>query len=85
MSHHLWGIALAVGLGVSCVATPTSATPVLDQSNAYDPGFTGSAVVTAHSLAQTFTVGLSGLLRRVDLQLYKSTGTVGDLTFDIRN
>ncbi len=83
VSKQIEAIALAAGL-VFGGALPPSAAAILDQSNIYDPGFAGPAVVTAQSLAQTFTTGKSGLLRRIELQLYKNTGTSGDLILDIR-
>jgi hypothetical protein len=64
---------------------PTRADVVLDQSHVVPAGATGDlAIISVQSLAGTFTVGLEGVLAQVDLQVYKNTGTTGDLVFTIR-
>jgi hypothetical protein len=57
---------------------------VLDQSNVVPNFQFDAAVVSAQSVAQTFTVGVDGTLAQVDFQIYKNTGTTGDVVFDIR-
>lgn len=62
---------------------------VVDQSNITylsfgGDGAPGSAVNPTQSVAQTFTVGLSGLLSRIDLGLYRDAAALtGDVTVDI--
>lgn len=72
---------------VSFVASTTSAhAQTLDQSNLI-PSATSvvdAAIVTGQQLAQTFTVGLTGVLARVDLPLYKNAAATGDITLAIR-
>lgn len=66
-------------------AVPASAA-VLDQNFATtdDPNHsTGVGIVTT-SLAQTFTVGVTGTLAAVEFRILKFFGTTGDLTVDIR-
>jgi hypothetical protein len=70
---------LSMGLaGQSCAA------PLLDQTHVVGAPGNDIAILSAQSLAQTFTAGLSGTLAEVDLQISKNTGTTGDLTFTIR-
>lgn len=58
---------------------------VLDQSHVVPAGATGDlAIITVQSLAQAFTVGVEGVLTEIDLQIYKNTGTTGDITLTIR-
>jgi hypothetical protein len=67
------------------ITGPAGADVVLDQSNVVPAGSTADlAIVTVQSLAGTFTVGVDGVLAQVDLQIYKNTGTTGDLVFTIR-
>lgn len=61
-----------------------NAVPLLDQSTGLQPsGRSGPAIVTGQSVAQTLTVGAGGLLSQIDLQVYQSEGTVGDVTLSI--
>lgn len=57
---------------------------VLDQSNVVPTFSADLAVVTSFSYAQTFTVGVEGVLAQVGVQVYKTSGAVGDLVFDVR-
>jgi|SRR6516165_7137601 hypothetical protein len=57
---------------------------VLDQSNIVPNFQFDAAVISAQSVAQTFTVGVDGTLAQVDLQIYKNSGTTGDVVLDIR-
>jgi hypothetical protein len=67
-----------------CATRQARADLILDQSHVV-PTFQGDfAVITVQSVAQTFTVGVAGELAQVDLQIYKNTGTIGDLVFSIR-
>lgn len=60
------------------------AVPVLDQSTGLENiGNSGPAIISSQSIAQTLTVGISGLLSQVDLQVYQDDGTVGDVTVSI--
>lgn len=56
---------------------------VLDQSNVVSSFIFDAAVVDQVSRGQTFTVGLAGELSQVNLEIYKSTNTVVDPTFEI--
>jgi hypothetical protein len=71
---------LSLSLGAQCRAGGLT----LDQSHVVPGSGADYAVVTTQSLAQTFTVGLSGLLAEIDLQISKNTGATGDLAFTIR-
>ena len=75
-------LALLAGLGLAG-APLAAADLVLDQ--AYE-GFTnGAANVGPPDRAQTFTVGIAGLLAEIDLNLRRRDGDVtSDLLFDIR-
>ena len=66
-------------------ATPALSDPiVVDQFNLRDSGgFHGDAVVQNQSFAQTFTVGVTGNLRFIDLQLYRGPGTQTDVMLDV--
>lgn len=57
---------------------------VLDQSHVVSTPTFDIAVVSSQSVAQTFTVGLQGILAQIDLQIAQSPNTVGDLLFSIR-
>lgn len=63
--------------------------PVLDQSNITyltfgGAGAPGSSVTAFQYVAQTFTVGISGTLAKVDLGLYRDPAAIsGDVTLDI--
>jgi hypothetical protein len=56
---------------------------VLDQSNVVSTFTFDAAVVSEVSRGQTFTVGLAGLLSQVNLEIYQSTGTTVDPTFEV--
>jgi len=79
---------LSLSLLATCLATglarPSAAGPVLDQSHFVPAPASLYAIVSTQSLAQTFTAGLAGQLAEVDMQLAKSAGATGDLTFTIR-
>jgi hypothetical protein len=55
----------------------------LDQSNVVSTFSFDAAVVSEVSRGQTFTVGLAGVLSEVDVEIYKSTNTIVDPTFEI--
>jgi hypothetical protein len=63
--------------------------PILDQSNITylsfgGDGAPGSAVSPSQAVAQTLTVGISGVLAKIDLGLYRyPDATTGDVTLDI--
>ena len=69
---------LLVGL-----AGPASGQQVLDQSNIATTFSFDAAIVGSQQLAQTFPVTIGGLLSRVDLQVYRSPGTVNDITLRV--
>jgi len=50
-----------------------------------DPNHNAGIGVAFSSLAQTFTVGITGILDAVEFNILKASGTIGDLTFDIRS
>ena len=66
-------------------AAPALSDPiVVDQFNLRDSGgFHGDAVIQNQSYAQTFTVGVTGNLRFIDLQLYRGPGTQTDVMLDV--
>lgn len=76
-----YGVAALV-LAVS--GTGAHAAPILDQSFTVNPVNRGAAVYALISRAQTFTVGMSGVLSQVDLQLGRAAGTTADLTVEVR-
>jgi len=60
-----------------------SAGGTLDQSNVVNTFDFDAAVVSEVSRGQTFTVGLAGVLSQVNLEIYKSTNTIVDPTFEV--
>ena len=76
---------------VAAVATLTSAVarldaaPVLDQSFLPSGGARGVINSRPVDWAQTFTVGVGGVLDSVDVQIFRATATTADLLFDIRS
>jgi hypothetical protein len=64
-------------------AGPARAGGTLDQSNVVSTFNFDAAMVEEVSRAQTFTVGIAGLLSQVNLEIYQSTGTTVDPTFEI--
>jgi hypothetical protein len=61
---------------------------VLDQSNVSfltfgGNGAPGSFVSPTQSAAQTFTVGVEGLLAQIDIGIYKTGGTSADIRLDV--
>jgi hypothetical protein len=68
-------------------AAISQASPILDQSHAYLSGdnyYTQYRASYDHMLAQTFTVGLDGLLSSVGIHNYKGSGTGVNLEFELR-
>ena len=64
-------------------ATTASAAPILDQSfAASDPNF-GAAAIQTQYLAQTFTVGVDGLLSSVEVAAYATPGETDPVTLSI--
>jgi hypothetical protein len=72
-----------MGLLVIGLAGEANAGAVLDQSFVRSTFSADYTIYSQASISQTFTVGLGGLLSQVDLQIYKTTGATGDLTFEI--
>lgn len=86
MKNRLKQSGLAVVLALSLSAAVANAVPVLDQE--YDPIggvgiLVGQLVDNTQSVAQTFTVGLGGLLSRVDLMLSRGNTATGTFTVSI--
>lgn len=63
-----------------------NAAPILDQDNDPTPGPTAwIGLSNGVDWSQTFTVGITGTLTRVDVRMFKASGDVTDpLLFDIR-
>ncbi|MCP5371965.1 MAG: PEP-CTERM sorting domain-containing protein [Hyphomicrobiales bacterium] len=81
--------ALLLSLGVTALGiaapAPASATVVDQQFTTTGPVDSNTATgVTFAAMAQTFTVGVTGLLAAVELYVLRTGGTTGDLTVDIR-
>lgn len=86
MKNRLKQSGLAVLLALSLSAAVAHAVPVLDQ--VYDPiggvgQLVGQLVDNTRSVAQTFTVGLGGLLSQVDLMLASGNTSTGTFTVSI--
>jgi hypothetical protein len=78
----LWYAAMLITFG--CWGTTARATVVLDQSYIPAPQFTGvTGFDDGDYVAQTFTVGVGGVLDHVDVLMRQSPGA-GNLTLDIR-
>ena len=75
---------LAVCLYCMTFAAAVSASPVLDQEH-FDPADTFSALSVANdrTQVQTFTVGVSGLLSRIDVKVGRREHTTEDLQFTL--
>ena len=59
------------------------ATPILDQQNAPSGNFPRLTVANDRSQIQTFTVGLTGELTRIDVQVAKGSNTVENLVLSL--
>jgi hypothetical protein len=59
------------------------ATPILDQQNAPSGNFPALAVANDRTQIQTFTVGVTGVLTRIDVQVSRETQTVEDLVLSL--
>lgn len=79
----------ALFIAAVVVSAPVRAAPILDQSADGPAGFP-ELVFSSQQLAQTFTVGLTGQLTRVDVKIRKeenpplSPGPISPLLLDIR-
>lgn len=73
----------AITIGV--MAIPVAATPIVDQSfDAVGAGaFSGVGITSDQIAAQTFSVGMDGLLDQIDLQLRQSNQPDEDVTLSI--
>ena len=81
--HRVGGLAFFLLLALG-VASPTWAIPIVDQNTGLSPnGGGGPAVISSQSVAQSLTVGLNGSLTQVDIQIYNSSGAIGDVTFEL--
>ena len=79
--QSLAAVVLAVGF-----AAPASAAVILDQNfvTTDDPNNNTALGIVTTSLAQTFTVGISGKLDSIVIQVLQDPATTGDLIGDIR-
>jgi hypothetical protein len=59
------------------------ATPILDQQNAPSGNFAALTVANDRTQIQTFTVGVTGVLTRIDVQVSRETQTVEDLVLSL--
>ncbi len=57
--------------------------PVVDQSHVTTQSVGGLVLYSNTVRAQTFTVGQAGLLSRIDLQIGRDAGDIGELTLDL--
>jgi len=76
-------VTLALLTGILVAVAPATGATTEDQHLLADGQF-NAAVTSYQGWGQTFTVGLSGLLTRVDLQLGRQTGTSGPLQVELR-
>lgn len=78
---------LSAGMFVLGLAAASASATILDQNfvTTDNPNHgTGFGFNTATSLAQSFTVGITGALAAVEFNILKTAGTTGDLKVDIR-
>jgi hypothetical protein len=73
-------------LSVCLGATVSQATPIIDQVSYSTPPTLFAYVGSMYDRAQTFTVGLTGFLTKVDMQVYtgNTPPPTNDLLFDLR-
>jgi hypothetical protein len=83
MKNKLKHIGLAAGLALSFSASVSNATPMLDQVSDATGGTFSAAVESLQSIAQTFTVGIGGVLSQVDLMLDRRIEATGTFTVSI--
>ncbi len=75
---------LIVLAAVGCLGSAAFAGDIIDQDNLETESFgCGYAIISAQSIAQVFTVGESGTLSRIDVQLWRSPGATNDITLRI--
>ena len=84
----LGDVPLTAGTATTTVDFTLTPLPILDQSNVTfltfgGSGAPGSYVTASQTVAQTFTVGISGLLKRIDVGIYRENGASGVVTLDI--
>jgi hypothetical protein len=74
--HNRWKLrGLAVLLALRLSTAVAKAAPVVDQVHDAIGGAGVHSIESIFSVAQTFTMGLSGLLAQVDLMLNRTTDT----------
>ncbi len=77
---------LFIAVFVFVLARVGHTSPIMDQE--YDPGaYHGQGTIGSNNIvdwSQTFTVGISGTLTSVELNIFKSTSATHPLLFDIR-
>ena len=74
---------LAMLIGAA-LAHSAAAAPVIDQDSLYPTSQFAAAALSYAQRAQTFTLGQSGLLSQLDLQLYQQPGSMTPPTVQIR-
>ncbi len=77
------GLLLWAGLALMALVTRANA-GILDQEHSVQQYHFGAAAVASQSLAQTFTVGFSGTLDRLELQLWRDATATLPLTAEFR-
>ena len=84
MTSHGRKMSILAILAAALLAAPfaVQAAPELDQAN--DGPFTGFAQIAGEYRAQTFTVGTTGTLSRIEVQLF-GVGATGSAVFEIWN
>jgi len=70
-------------LAIALPLSAAGADVVEDQNGLATQFFAGIAVVSVQSTAQVVTTGIAGTLDSVDMQIWKSPGTVNDVTIRI--
>jgi hypothetical protein len=72
-----------VALCLLLFATAAEAAPVLDQEHAPVGNFGALAVASDRTVLQTFTVGITGALTRIDVQVARQPLTTANLDFSL--
>jgi len=79
-SFFFWSMVLLLGLSFQRTIW---AQEILDQEHAPSGGFPSLAVAIDRSQIQTFTVGSSGILTRIEVQIAKEPQTVEDIVLSL--
>src|SRR5262245_49529929 len=81
--HAAVACAAAAALAWMMGARTCSGAPVLDQSHVLTQSVGARISTTQFTPGQSFTAGQSGLLSKVDLQIYRNATALGDATVEI--